>query len=361
MLKLKNKHKGYKYGFVIEDTEPDNNISQSLRLIDEIYISDFNRFSGLTLKQLEHLNNNYHISFVMYDSITYNLPIDVYTPYTASGFVTEPKNYNETYIRLSCPITKTDFINKKDDIIDNVIAQKIMEYYEKGLLDSNNEDRFFAFLEEYFDKIEEEDNKTEKDDYNYIFGLYYNPKITHEESYLCGFRKKSIPIRKYIDFNDIKGRTIEEINSYTRQLKKDGYMYFLMLDSIPDSLKNYEDDTNEEWDDTNLIDEDWIDEDWIDEDWTDEDWIDEDWNDEIDCTDEKHHWIARYYYEINIEKYKDKLIEEVIRDAIQEELERETIKGSFYKRAHIFLDKYPVQSKEESSKRLKKSIRFYGQ
>ena len=152
----------------------------------------------------------------------------------------------------------------------------------------------------------------------YYYGLYIFPKITHEESYLTGFRESSIKIHNHFDFDLIRGRSIREIVSLTGNrpevLIKDKYMYFLMLDKIPDKFIDY------------------------------------------GCFSTEVRWMAYYYYEINIEKNSNKVIEEVIRDAIQEELKRETLKGSFYNRAHNFFEQYHIEISEENEKAFIKSL-----
>ena len=321
MATLKSKHKGYKYGVL--NTSREHYCAGIIQLdphaesyYDEGDIINFENISGLTLDQL--LNNteivsNYGLIFVMYDSI----PIIYKKRNWDKGeydIITKP---SEVYRRLECQISKNDFEEKGNEIIDNVIATKLIEYYKKGLLEPYNEERLLDFIERFFYQIpeERENNMINIEDNNYIFGLYIDPKINHEDSYLGGFRKTSIPINLYLDFNEVKGRTIEEISYYSEHLKKDKYMYFLMLDKVPYTSRKSEI-----------------------------------WNDSYGS------WVARYYLEINIENNKEKLIEDCIEEAIEDEFSKEIIGGSFYKRGQVFLDKYIDKPKEDRGKDLIKSI-----
>ena len=322
MATLKSKHKGYKYG-VLKASK--TNYNAGIRQLDphatshydETDIISFEDISGLTLDQLYNntgIVSSYGLIFVMYDSI----PI-IYkkTNWEKGGdydVITKP---SEVYIRIECQIIKNEFEEKGNEIIDNVIATKLIEHYKKGSLEPYNEERLLDFIERFFNQIpeERENNMINNEDNNYLFGLYIDPKINHEDSYLGGFRKASIPINLYLDFNEVKGRTIEEISYYSDHLKKDKYMYFLMLDKVPYTPRKSEI-----------------------------------WNDSYGS------WVARYYLEINIENNKEKLIEDCIKEAIEDEFSKEIIGGSFYKRGQVFLDKYIDKPKEDRGKDLIKSI-----
>lgn len=316
MATLKSKHKGYKYGVLkasqvhyynpggIRQLDP-----HAVSYYDEGDIINFENISGLTLDQL--LKNNiiissYGLIFVMYDSIPI---IDTKRNYEKDGYdlITKP---SEVYIRLECQISKNDFEEKGNEIIDNVIATKLIEHYKKGLLEPYNEERLFDFIEEFFYQIpeynERENNMTRDENIDYLFGLYIEPEIVHEFSFLNGFRKSSLKIKTYLDFSRIKGRTVEEISNFSDLLKKDKYMYFLMLDKIPLCLSDYK-------------------------------------------------FVAQYYLEINTDNNKEKLIEDLIKEAIEEEFKSERLGGSFNARAQDFLDCYTKKTKEDRGKELIKS------
>ena len=154
MATFKSKHKGYKYGVLNTSRE---HYSTGIRQLDphatsyydETEIISFENISGLTLDQL--LNNteivsSYGLIFVMYDSI----PI-IYKKrnYEKGGddLITKP---SEVYSRIECQISKNEFEEKGNEIIDNVIATKLIEHYKKGLIKPYNEERVFDFIEEFF-------------------------------------------------------------------------------------------------------------------------------------------------------------------------------------------------------------------
>lgn len=315
MATFKSKHKGYKYGVLttsqahytrgIRQLEP-----HAISYYDEGDIINFENISGLTLDQL--LNNkriisSYGLIFVMYDSIPI---IDKQRNWEKDGdydLITKP---SEVYRRIECQISENELEEKRYEIIDNVIATKLIEHYKKGLLKPYNEERVFDFIEEFFYQIpeynERENNMTRDENTDYLFGLYIEPEIVHENSFLNGFRKSSLKIKTYLDFSRIKGRTVEEISNFSDRLKNDKYMYFLMLDKIPLCLSDYK-------------------------------------------------FVAQYYLEINTENNKEKLIEDLIKETIEDEFKSERLGGSFNARAQDFLDCYTKKTKEDRGKELIKS------
>ncbi len=312
MAILKSKHKGYKYGVLRTPFDSYTDINQNTQEYDEERIINFDDISGLTLEQLynnDRIVGNYGLMFVMYDSIHI---IDGKKNYDSSieDYIQTIYNYNKAYVRLRCLINIDDFKKKKDEIIDNVIATKLIEHYEKGLIKPYNEERVFDFIEEFFYQIpeynERENNMTRDENIDYLFGLYIDPEIVHENSFLNGFRKSSLKIKSYLDFSRIKGRTVEEISNFSDRLKNDKYMYFLMLDKLPLCQSHYE-------------------------------------------------FIAQYYLEINIDNNKEKLIEELIKETIEDEFKNERLGGSFNARAQDFLDCYTKKTKEDRGKELIKS------
>lgn len=329
---FKYKQKGYKYGVMRNPNEyysaseyPVYEYICLPKYVKEEEIINFDDISGLTLHQVSDyfdISSSQNLVFVMYDCIHIINKESVWSK--SNTKYDNIRSENQAIIRLKCHITPEDFKRKRNEIIDNVIVEKIIEYNKNKTISTPIKDRIMGFLEEYLyetpsaineyvdkdltqiptfqinhqdsSKKQKREQNTRKKEYNnYTFGLLMNPNINHEDSFIGGFKPYNFVVSShFLNFNNVYGLTIKEIGNYSSHIKNGKYMYFLMADIVPHDLPEY-------------------------------------------SIKEK---MVRYYYEINTEQEKDQIIEELIGKALELELQEKRLEGSFYKRAQYFLDCY---------------------
>ena len=188
-------------------------------------------------------------------------------------------NDEHSWVRYDLEI---DSKNNNDKLVEDVIRDAIKVEYQEQKYGDDFTRRANSFLKKYTKELKEKKIKSGK---NYLYGIIFQPCIEHQESFDGGF--KPFPLNTKIGdgivpYKRIKGLTIEELSKYS-SIRKDEYMYFVMYDNVVSDM------------------------------------------------------IVQYYYEINIQKEKDKFIDDVIATALEMNID---LGGSFSNRSKKFIKKY---------------------